>query len=46
MTSIADIESLGGIDFADVIRDADQLDTVRGEEVGRRSGARRRKPRR
>ena len=45
MTSLADIETLGGIKFDPAIQDADQFGTVRGEEIGRRSGARKRRRR-
>jgi endonuclease G len=45
MRPIAEIESLGGIKFDASIQGADQFDTVRGEEVSMRGGARRRSPR-
>ena len=45
MSSIAEIEALGAIKFDPAIQDADQFETVRGEEIGRRSGARKRRRR-
>ena len=45
MSSIADIEALGAIKFDPAIQAADQFETVRGEEIGRRSGARKRRRR-
>lgn len=46
MYPLADIEAMAGVVFADAIRDADQYETTRGAEVGRRGGARRRRRRR
>ena len=43
MTRIEDIEQLTGVAFDEVIREADQFDTVRGTEIARRSGAQLRK---
>jgi hypothetical protein len=35
----AGIEALGGVKFDSAIQDADQFETVRGEEIGRSGGA-------
>jgi endonuclease G len=43
MYPIADIEAMTGVSFAPIIRDADQYETIRGAEVGLRSGVRRKR---
>lgn len=43
MYPIADLEAMTGVSFAPIIRDADQYETIRGAEVGLRSGVRRKR---
>lgn len=40
MFRLADIEELAGIVFDDALKEADQFDTLRGNEIAQRSGAR------